>query len=494
MADSPFGGSILVALEKAAEGEIQQATPTVADVVTDVLRNGMRSAWQQVRDPLCAMINGYIGKADLIAPGVSLYDIDCRLSQEGPLLADASQDPSAGTFSMTYRLEKNLLIASATQPYVGKWGDPRISFDYTIELAAEVRIPTTTAGQLQMTITAVHVRDPHFDSQNLVADVAKVFNDISAWLGGPNFVAKVEAEIAGYDFSGPLNGALQPVNAALAKYSGQGYGFLSGLFKEVGKNLGGLSTQSLDALPSGGAPQLILVLTSVSGPGVITGTISWDASQGAPAPLDCGAFDFQAFVPAQDPTSVWAESDLPIPVGVQACEVAASPDGSRHQITYALGGLPFDKPIGLTVTAKPSVAWDGPSATFLKRINPSGWTGHITIKPGLKVDLEGGLAKHLTHAANAVAGEHPEAAQVEVKGGPGAFSTEPIGIASAAEVAEGKGGSNVAGKLLQQVGGNTSKNVIHLAEEAVGPTISDPTGHGGVHGIDFTIEFLAPPT
>ena len=104
MADSPFGGSILVALEKAAEGEIQQATPTVADVVTDVLRNGMRSAWQQVRDPLCAMINGYIGKADLIAPGVSLYDIDCRLSQEGPLLADASQDPSAGTFSMTYRM------------------------------------------------------------------------------------------------------------------------------------------------------------------------------------------------------------------------------------------------------------------------------------------------------------------------------------------------------------------------------------------------------
>ena len=52
----------------------------------------------------------------------------------------------------------------------------------------------------------------------------------------------------------------------------------------------------------------------------------------------------------------------------------------------------------------------------------------------------------------------------------------------------------MAGKLLQQVGGNTSKNVIHLAEEAVGPTISDPTGHGGVHGIDFTIEFLAPPT
>lgn len=512
-ADVPLGGDILVATQDIEQGAANPPAPIIQDVFEGVLNEAVHSAWQQIRGPACEALTSFLGRPDMIRNGVSLYDFDCRLSEQGPLLVDQQQDATDGTLAFTYRLEKNLLIFTSTTPTVlGSYADPRISFDYNVELSLRLQIPSTTRP-LHIEARGARITEPHIDSQNFAGDVLEVVNSISAWLGGPDFIAQAEASIAKFDFSGPLNSALEPVNKALENYAKQGYGFLDGLVRGMNGKDGGLRGQSLGA-PAGGAPQLVLVLHPVSGPGSIEGQISWPTEAGVPeidalANLEfvpgrehrvrqvtaCDAFEFEALAVTKDDAGVFTESHLPIPAKVTSCEVVD--EGARHVVRYALSGLPTDRPLELSVRARSEFPWSGPAAGMNKTVKPSGWSGTITLLPGTPAHVEEPVARvgerRARGASEAVGVGLRRAMRSGIPDPESAVELNPQPIPPGRSGALRPGG-RLGERTIGQRGleEELSRQAASRSVSAR-PELENPTAVLAVGGIDFEVELVAPP-
>jgi hypothetical protein len=521
----PFGGTIVIATQDpGAAGEVD--APTIRNVLP-FLTQQMNSAWQDVREPMCGELKEFLGRGDLIAHGITLYDIDCRLSKSGPILVDDDQAADGSAIDLTYRLERSLIIATSTTPTVlGKEFDPRVSIDFDIEVGLHIGIPNLNRP-LHIDVTTARIINPHLDSQNLPADILKIANDISDWFGGPNFIDKAVAMITKRDLGAQLNAAVQPVNDALATYAQQGFGFLGGMLKRLGANPGGLQGQALGDHPDG-SPELVLMLRSATGDGRISGTIRWGADQGTPLiagfghavvgggpiPLPvgspiCNAFDFEAAVVTDDPDHVFTESHVAIPLRLAACDHHI--DGDHHQLTFSLANLPLDMPIQLAAKARSDVTWDGAAAGMLKLLEPAGWSGNITIHPPLNVAGEFGSAAGLqnmssVHAAGLAPGEEVELNPQPIPPGrlekliqqrsPGEaveLNPQPIPPGHAERVFDAARSGALGG--AQQVPmdpGRFAGPVAEAGQTFVRPDRDNPAGSGEVAGIDFELHLTSP--
>lgn len=239
--------------------------------------------WSSLRDWALGNLSGFLGTGDLISKGVTLYGIDLRLPESAPALAVT---PTAGgglTFELT--TEQCTIIATSTTPTVlGREFDPRFSLDFALQLRFVLDVPWKVDALQVRDVGVIRILEPRIDSQNLVADVLFVIDDIVAWCRTERFVRELERGLAAMDLSDALAGQLAPLNDRLRALAADGYWHLDHWIDRLDGRPTGTAPLSL---AFGEAPRdrmdLVLVARGWQFDGVLEGMVTWDRALGAPA-------------------------------------------------------------------------------------------------------------------------------------------------------------------------------------------------------------------
>src|SRR5215211_6207441 len=98
----PYSGSVM-------NGVASRETVELRESWDQLLLQGAQSAWDAARDGVTAGLRNVLGRADLIAPGISLYDIDLRLAEKISLGRAAGGSSVSGRVPMELQLAPDLL-------------------------------------------------------------------------------------------------------------------------------------------------------------------------------------------------------------------------------------------------------------------------------------------------------------------------------------------------------------------------------------------------
>jgi hypothetical protein len=244
-----------------------------------LLRQAAQDAWTEYRPKLIEHLRRELGRGDLITNGVTLYDLDVRVSPDVDLSAERDGN---GDLVVNLSTGGNYIEVTCTQPTdLGQWADPRFSFAFGLELSYRIDLPPVTQPLSATGFESIRVLSPKFDSHGVVADVVFVVNDVVKWFSGNDYIAILERFIAGTDFASYANAGLGAVNAKLTELAGQGFWFLETIIDRLDGGSGALHGLSLPGAP---ADRLELLLTAYGYDrnGVITGEVHWPRSLGEP--------------------------------------------------------------------------------------------------------------------------------------------------------------------------------------------------------------------
>lgn len=253
---------------------------TGVDYFGPLLKQAAQDAWTEYRPKLVAHLRSELGKGDLITNGVTLYDLDVRVSPDVDLSAERDGN---GDLVVHLATGGNYIEATCTQPTdLGEWADPRFSVAFGLELSYRIDLPPVTQPLSATGFQSIRVLSPNFDSHGVVADVVFIVNDVIKWFNGKDYIGLLERFIAGTDFATYANAGLGAVNAKLTELAAQGYWFLESIIDRLDGGSGGLHGLSLPGAP---ADRLELLLTAYGydRSGTITGEVHWPRSLGEPS-------------------------------------------------------------------------------------------------------------------------------------------------------------------------------------------------------------------
>ncbi|HEX8237578.1 MAG TPA: hypothetical protein VF600_16595 [Abditibacteriaceae bacterium] len=389
-----------------------------------LMRQVVNTAWQAARASIADQIIAQMGQANSVADGITPYNIDCRMGEPGDLSVTPGSHANGSTLNMKYMVRGNWIEFDTTQPTaLGKWADPRFSCTYDLELSLGLTFGDMP-GPLRMTSVKAQVSNSKLDSHGLIADLVFVGNAVTK-LFGTDFIKKAQNAINGknFDFTNKINQGLAPFNAVLAGYGAQGYGLANSLLNLPDATLpGGLSPRSLPGMNRGNpGPQLVLFLDKdgnipTRGPGEIWGAIRWKKTLGTPQEVRrdrqpviapgykalgrvrnlhpyAGAFRIRAvaqsgfgrsgmFVPPMSEVGVLKSATLDQPTPGR--DNSAPGTGDEYVLRYVIAQVPLGIPIKVEVTMN-GVPWQGDVGGMQRAIGPSGWSGLVTLKPGLNL-------------------------------------------------------------------------------------------------------------
>jgi hypothetical protein len=329
--------------------------------------------WKGVQAPICDAIKREIGRPDLVAPGLTLYDISCQFNPADVRLHAVSQSRA----KLVVLLPQSRLFATATIPELGQLGadaplvgslpvvpgpDPRASVTLDVQLELDIEIgdaprPFLTVHRARLAVTRADAR-----GDNVSGKLAEwVIGKVIPFFGGPNFERMVERtlESLGSDFTARIQQALNPVNARLAPYAQyvRVATWISGSRIAVA-----FQPRSLPAIQFGGEMRGVLRDGRVAG--------------GQPGQaVDCAGLrvsaEYQAAPrPIVNPDTLALGEPKMMPVGSLATQ--RLPDGS---CSYALRGLAW----AVTNYTKASHSAERRGSGSLIRMStvlrPEGWTG-----------------------------------------------------------------------------------------------------------------------
>jgi hypothetical protein len=194
------------------------AVTTVIDS-NDAISAGLSHAWAQSKPAIIESLKKGLGKGDLIAKGVSLYNIDIRLNEPELRVAAGPGD----VLKATLTLPNSYLVATATQPSIfGSYADPRCSLHFTVDVTVPIRINDVPSRLLQSAFGpndhVVTVRDFSADAENAVCGFAKlILSTVGIWQKFTNAIN--DPNLPQYR---QLNDALKRgVDSALASINGR---------------------------------------------------------------------------------------------------------------------------------------------------------------------------------------------------------------------------------------------------------------------------------
>jgi hypothetical protein len=301
----------------------------------DIIRSSAQSAWTDHRDQLVTMMQG-LGLGDLIAPGVTLYDITAKVSETIDVSVERVDN---GDLLVHIATGGNYFEATSTTPTVfGSDFDPRFSFAFGLDLTYRIALPATTQPLTASGFETVHIVSPVIDSHNFIADLISVVNDIVDFFVGIDFQTKLEDFIAGMNFAPYINDALGPLNTELTRLAAEGYWFLEAVVDRLDGGSGDLHGLSLPGAPAGRL-DLLLTAFGFDTSGSAEGLISWPRTLGEPSnhrDIDVGSevtaqmsgLALAAATTAAlqtEVTSTWAMADRSTPLAAASAAALAQP-------------------------------------------------------------------------------------------------------------------------------------------------------------------------
>lgn len=377
---APIGAQVIVQAFDPRNPDAQNIqTPydsgsAVSDAVMD--------AWGKLRNFVCGPLKQHMGKGNLLANGVTLYNIDCTLP-DGELIA--SQNGGRG-LKLAYRVKGVSLAATSTTPDIalgiglGSYADPRFSasFDLDFELGLALQ---ETGDVLHVSAAKVAVSGARIDSHNASGDMLKWLDDnLVPIVKGQSFRAQAEAALNGInpDFANKVNTGLAPVNNALRPPQNL---IRSGLWARPGK------------IYIAFAPAEWVPPTNSQ----VSGRVSWKSADINGSVDSCAAFPMSAGVqtgpaPLTDPVT---RATGPAPTRTVGQVVSASPVtamGDNMECRYTLAALPGSVPVGISAKAPVGLKPKYGSNTFFKGTAPilvaPGWGGRTVPDGGSGRDWE----------------------------------------------------------------------------------------------------------
>lgn len=270
----PFAGGIGLATRTGGQ---QDLTPV--DYFGPVLATAAQDAWTEYRPQLQEFLQLDLGRGDLLAPGVTLYDLDVRISPDITFSVDRDDK---GDLLVHLTTGGCYIEATSTTPSVfGSDFDPRFSVAFGLDLTYGIDLPPVTQPLVATGLKSVRVLAPHFDSHNFIGDLISMVNDIVGWFDGPNYIGQLERFIAQTDFAKTANAQLGPVNEKLTTLAAQGFWFLEAVVDQLDGASGELRGLSLPGAPADQL-NLLLMARGYDRSGVIEGEITWPQTLGGP--------------------------------------------------------------------------------------------------------------------------------------------------------------------------------------------------------------------
>jgi hypothetical protein len=298
-----------------------------------LLRQAAQDAWTEYRPRLVEQLQRELGRGDLITAGVTLYDLDVRISPDIDLSAERDGN---GDLVVHLSTGGNYIEATCTQPTaLGEWADPRFSFAFGLELSYRIDLPPVTQPLSATGFESIRVLAPTLDSHGFVADLLFIANDVVTWFGGDDYIGMLETFIAGTDFASYANTALGAVNAKLTELADKGFWFLETVIDRLDGGSGALHGLSLPGAP---ADRLELLLTAYGydRSGVIEGEVHWPRSLGEPTDRPA---DERLVTGVHDLNAATASAILAVTPGQWSPIREAADPGSASPVAKQLAGL-----------------------------------------------------------------------------------------------------------------------------------------------------------
>ncbi len=268
----PVGGGIGLA------SALGDAAPRAETYVPHVLDAAANEAWDEYRPRLVGFLTQRLGRGDLIAHGVSLYDIGIALSPDLSFTVDRAPD---GDLLVDVTTMTNTITAHATQPTpLGSWADPAFRFSFGLTFTYRLRVPPLTGPVTASSFESIRVLGADLEPDNFVADVLFVVDAIWAWLSGDDYVRMLEGFLGETDFAPYANRALGPLNDRLTRLAADGYWFLESVVNQLDGG-GGLHGLSLPGAPAD-TLEVLLTARGFDRSGVVEGEVTWPADYGHP--------------------------------------------------------------------------------------------------------------------------------------------------------------------------------------------------------------------
>jgi hypothetical protein len=291
-----------------------------------LLRQAADEAWADYRPRLQAFLTTELGASDLMADGVTLYDLHVDLSPDVALSADRDEN---GDLVVHLSTGVNHVGATATQPTpLGQWADPAVDVYFGLDLTYRIDLPPVTQPIAATGFESVHVIAPSLHPGNFVAEVAFVLDAIWGWISGTDYAQVIERFIAETDFAPYVNGALQPVNQLLTALAADGFWFLDADVDALDGSSGDLHGLSLPGAPAD-RTELLLTARGYDQSGIVQGEVHWPLSLGHATNVTVPALArtartsiAAAAVAAMRPSIVAAATPQPVPAAAVA-ELAA---------------------------------------------------------------------------------------------------------------------------------------------------------------------------
>lgn len=326
------------------------------------ISDAITGAWDVVRQRLCDGVKSELAKSDRIGSGYTGRDIVCSL----PAAEITSQQVGQNDITVTVLVRRMYLELTTTQPYVGKWGDPRFSVaaDLTVRFHLAV-----VGGTTQVRVARVEgsLSNAEVDSHNFVADIAKAADYLIGFFRGQSYRQLAEGIINSQSVAA---NATQEANRRLAQLD-------SALSTPVGhvrtgvwlkKNKLFVAFAPVVRLPDGGS---------------ISGRIKWDGSTGE-AWKDCSGFRMQATVqtgpaPIESPEPLQFGAAPLAPVG-SASYGSVLANGKGGECTFHLANTKVGVPHRVASGAAGSAGSAG-NVRWTLTIKPDGWSGTAVPPP-----------------------------------------------------------------------------------------------------------------
>ncbi len=346
-----------------------------------VIKDMLDRAWASASPDVCSALANWLGRGDLLAKGITLYDPNasnrppqCAMGSAGSL---SVQDRLTGNVAtLDYYVTGNSLRFKSTLPGPqGSYADPEFVVTYDLELLMSARVGDSVAISVDSAVA--HVRNASMTPKNFQGEVAQVVSDIIKTFTGSGFIDKWQAQINSTtaDFTGRVKNQLAIVDALLTGYAQQG-------FREMHGRLEG---GTLALYLSGKDFQV-----PTSGPGKISGTISWQKTAGHPQGSGAACLALKVQATTQSGYSSASQQRFAPFTSVGAAQISPTPTvaGDTLQCAYVLKDLPTGVPLIVQVSA--ASAWStAQGLSVLPRAEQSGWSGVVTV-----LDAAGASSSH----------------------------------------------------------------------------------------------------
>jgi hypothetical protein len=217
------------AAEAGAGGiKVTEKTETAANKFTSkvayndpqLLEQVLQKAVTANRAKIEQAVKQFLGKGDLIAKGVTLYDLNFRLGKPSVRFTAANK--------VELLVKGNYLYFHSTTPTaLGKWADPAFEVHFDLRLRATLALPTAASPKIRVTSAVVDVPSLTIKPRNFTGGVATtvtaIVNFFAKKITGRDYIRRAADKYLRADVTSALNSRLGKVNQTLAKAQSQGF-------------------------------------------------------------------------------------------------------------------------------------------------------------------------------------------------------------------------------------------------------------------------------